>query len=65
MVECIILYRIGEDPVQPVTIIDLDGEDTGQIREFRDRDEAVEWLEHHPSYNSGAALYQIVELDEL
>ena len=65
MVDCVILYRINSRPVQIVRRVTRSGDETDEIIEFRNIDEAVDWAKHNPLFNSGQADFQIVELDEL
>lgn len=59
MVETVILYRINEGKVQAISNAD----DT--IATFPDRDAADRYCTKNPLFQSGQAIWQIVELDEL
>ena len=65
MLDCVILYRVNGGPVKIVRRVTLSGDETDDISEFRNIDEAVDWADHNPLFNSGQADFQIVELDEL
>ncbi|MDE2107024.1 MAG: hypothetical protein KGL39_57990 [Patescibacteria group bacterium] len=60
MSECIIAYRVNGGKVS--TVLDKRGEET---ETFQDLDAAVKFALNCRLFQSGQAIYQIIELDEL